>query len=121
VKVLIVDDEPDVRYVARLSLVKLGDMTVVEASTGVEAIATAKKERPDLVLLDVMMPGMDGCETFHALKADPDTAAIPVIFLTAAGKTSEAMQMQEYGARGVLYKPFDPLTLASDLRAILNE
>jgi CheY-like chemotaxis protein len=120
-KVLIVDDEPEIRHVARLSLGKLGRMNVIEASSGAEAIATARKERPDLVLLDVMMPGMDGCETFRALRADPDTAAIPVIFLTAAGRTSEVSLMMDEGAKGVLYKPFDPVTLASEVRAILHE
>jgi CheY-like chemotaxis protein len=95
-------------------------MIVIEASNGAEGIAFAKSERPDFILLDMMMPGMDGAATFHALRADEVTASIPVIFLTAVAKSTEVQCLKELGARGVVLKPFDPLTLASDLMALLD-
>ena len=119
-KVLVIDDEKDVRYVARISLGRVGGMTVVEASSGAEGIACAKSERPDFILLDMMMPGMDGASTFRELRADAETASIPVIFLTAVAKVAEVECLKNLGARGVVLKPFDPLTLADDLRAMLS-
>jgi CheY-like chemotaxis protein len=118
-KVLVVDDEEDVRYVARMSLGRVGRMTVIEASSGEEGIARAKSERPDFILLDMMMPGMDGAATFLALRADAETAAIPVVFLTAKTMASEVERLKRLGARGVVLKPFNPLTLASDVTALL--
>ena len=119
-KVLVIDDEQDVRYVARISLGRIGKMIVVEASSGLEGIACAKSERPDFILLDMMMPGMDGAATFHALRLDEETASIPVIFLTAVAKVADVQRLKELGARGVVLKPFDPITLAGELTAILD-
>jgi two-component system, OmpR family, response regulator len=120
VKVLIVDDEPDIRRIARLSLVRLGGMEVVEAANGDEALAAAAAEKPDAVLLDVMMPGRDGPSTLAALRADAATASIPVVFLTAKVMAEEVERLRAIGAAGVLTKPFDPLTLAADLRSALE-
>jgi CheY-like chemotaxis protein len=120
-KVLVIDDEQDVRYVARLSLGHVGGMTVIEAASGAEGIARAREDKPDIILLDLMMPGMDGGATFRALREDPLTSAIPVIFLTAAGLTYEVAHMEDLGAKGVLLKPFDPMTLARDIRTMLGE
>lgn len=119
-KVLVIDDEKDVRYVARISLGRIGGMTVVEASSGEEGIACAKSERPDFILLDMMMPGMDGAATFRALREDEETSSIPVVFLTAVAKVAEVQCLKNLGARGVVLKPFDPITLAADLNAILD-
>jgi two-component system alkaline phosphatase synthesis response regulator PhoP len=118
-KVLVVDDEPDVRFVARVSLGRVGNMTVIEAASGEEGIACARSEQPDFILLDMMMPGMDGAATFHALQADPATASIPVVFLTAKAMGGEVRRLKELGARGVVLKPFDPLTLHKQIAAIL--
>jgi two-component system OmpR family response regulator len=120
VKALIVDDEEDVRYVARVSLGSVGSMTVIEASSGEEALERARSERPDVILLDVMMPGMDGASTFHALQASPETAAIPVVFLTARGMAGEVARLRDLGSKGIILKPFDPLTLAAEVEAILD-
>jgi CheY-like chemotaxis protein len=120
VKVLVIDDEEDVRYVARISLGRVGGMNVVEASSGKEGIALAASERPDFILLDMMMPEMDGAATFRALRADPETAAIPVVFLTATAMTADVQRMKDLGARGVVLKPFNPMTLASEIAAILK-
>lgn len=119
-KVLVIDDEKDVRYVARISLGRIGGMTVIEASGGEEGIARAKSEHPDFILLDMMMPGMDGSATFHALRQDEETSSIPVVFLTAVAKVAEVQRLRDLGARGVVLKPFDPITLAADLNAILD-
>ncbi|HEY6551712.1 MAG TPA: response regulator [Vicinamibacteria bacterium] len=118
-KVLIVDDEPDIRRIARLSLSRLGGMEVIEAGTGEEGLRQAREQRPHAILLDVMMPGRDGPSTFAALRSDPDTAAIPVVFLTAKAMPTELERLRSLGAVGVLTKPFDPMTLAADLRAAL--
>jgi two-component system, OmpR family, response regulator len=119
VKVLIVDDEPDIRRIARLSLARLGGMEVIEAATGDEALSQARDQKPDAILLDVMMPGRDGPSTLSALQAEPGTAAIPVVFLTAKAMVVEVERLRALGAVGVLTKPFDPLTLAADLRVAL--
>jgi CheY-like chemotaxis protein len=119
-KVLVIDDEPDVRYVARLSLTRVGGMTVVEASSGEEGLERARSERPDCILLDVMMPGMGGAATLHALRNGEETSAIPVVFLTARVTAADIEHLSGLGARGVMVKPFNPLTLADDLTAMLN-
>jgi CheY-like chemotaxis protein len=119
-KVLIVDDEDDIRRVARLALDRVGGMDVVEAASGREAVRHAEDEAPDAILLDVMMPGLDGPSTLAALRSNPKTAGIPVVFLTAKAMPSEIERLRDLGARGVLLKPFDPVTLASQLRAALD-
>lgn len=119
-KVLIVDDEEDVRYVARLSLGRIGNMTVIEAANGEDAIARAQSERPDVILLDMMMPGMNGTAIFAKLRESEETAAIPVVFLTARASADEVARLKTMGARGVVLKPFDPMTLARDVTALLT-
>jgi CheY-like chemotaxis protein len=119
-KVLIIDDEGDIRRIARLGLSRVGKMDVVDAESGTEGVRKAQEERPDAILLDVMMPGLDGPSTLAALRANPATASIPVVFLTAKAMTSEVDRLRDLGARGVLTKPFDPMTLARDLRAVLG-
>ena len=118
-KVLVVDDESDIRRVALLGLKRLGGCEVVEAQSGAEALALASSEAPDVILLDVMMPGQDGPSTLQALQADERTASIPVVFLTAKAMPAEIERLTRLGARGVLTKPFDPRTLADQIRALL--
>ncbi len=114
-RILIIDDARLARSITRLSLQKGGTIEVLEASAGEEGVARAKAEHPDAILLDVVMPGMDGPHTLHALRRDPATAAIPVIFLTAETSAEEVHRLLGLGARGVLRKPFDPRTLFSDV------
>ena len=118
-KVLVIDDEEDVRYVAQLSLGRVGGMTVVEAASGAEGLDRALTERPDFILLDMMMPGMDGVATFHALRESVETASIPVVFLTATAMDADVERLLELGAKGVILKPFEPMDLAAEIRAIL--
>lgn len=119
-KVLIIDDEDDIRSIAAMSLGLLGGAEVVEADSGRDGIDKAMQEQFDVILLDMMMPGMDGPSTLTALRANPTTNAIPVIFLTARAMSSEVEQLKKMGARGVLTKPFDPSSLLTQVRSILE-
>ena len=119
-KILIIDDEDDIRSISRLALGRVGGMDVTDASSGKDGIAKAVAEAPDAILLDVMMPEQDGPATLLLLKADPRTAGIPVIFLTAKAMASELERLRALGAAGVLTKPFDPMTLAASVRALLG-
>ncbi len=118
-KVLLIDDDADIRLIARLSLSRVGGMEVVEAASGDEGVRKAQDEKPDVILLDVMMPAMDGSATLAALRSQPATATTPVIFLTAKALRAEIDRLRALGAAGVLIKPFDPRTLAADVRALL--
>ena len=120
-KVLIIDDENDIRRIARLGLERVGKMQVVDAASGADGLVKARAEKPDVVLLDVMMPGQDGPATLKSLRSDPETAAIPVIFLTAKALTDEVERLRALGAKGVLTKPFDAMTLAEQVRALLSQ
>jgi CheY-like chemotaxis protein len=119
-KVLVVDDEDDIRRIAMLSLIGVGGMEVAEASGGWEGIRRAREDCPDVILLDMMMPGMDGLATLRALRGDPDTSGIPVVFLTATAMSAEVDRLKALGARGVLIKPFDPMALPGQLRELLS-
>lgn len=117
-RVLHVDDEPDIREIARVALGDVGGLEVVSAGSGVEGLREAASWKPDLILLDVMMPGMDGPTTLTRLRDCPDTAGIPVIFMTAKVRGHEIDHYMTLGAMGVISKPFDPMTLADEVRTI---
>jgi CheY-like chemotaxis protein len=120
-KVLLCDDEPDIRRIAEITLTRVGKLAVTLASSGAQAIDLAGRERPDVILLDVMMPDLDGPSTFERLRADPATAAIPVIFMTAKAQKHEVAAFRALGAAGVIPKPFDPMALPAEVRRILSE
>ena len=117
--ILLVDDEDDIREVAGISLEAVGGWQVSRASSGAEGIATALAERPDAILLDVMMPGIDGPTTFKRLQDDPQTRDIPVIFLTAKVQAADQHRFEELGVAGILTKPFDPMALSDQVAEIL--
>jgi len=119
-KVLVIDDEQDIRLVAQVGLRAAG-MAVVTADSGAAGIEMARRERPDAILLDVMMPGMDGYQTFAALRADADLATIPVVFLTAKSPGGKDAQANTAGAAGFITKPFLPLELPTQLKNALEE
>jgi CheY-like chemotaxis protein len=119
-KILIVDDEDDIRQIASLSLTRLGGMEVEEAATGADAVACAERTAPDLILLDVMMPSMDGPATLAALRGNPRTARIPIVFLTAASGAEEVARLRALGAATVFAKPFDPIELPGLVRSVLQ-
>lgn len=116
-RILYVEDEPDIQTVAKLALEMVGGYQVMTCSGGQEALEKVGDYAPDLILLDVMMPGMDGPTTLQNLRADPATAMIPVIFLTAKVQPTEVEQYQALGALNVIAKPFDPMTLAAQVAA----
>ena len=117
VRVLLVEDEPDIRLIARAALTRSG-FDVLTAETGVEALTKVGAERPDLVLLDWMLPELDGFETFARLKADPATERLPVIFLTARTNEADRARCLALGALGCIPKPFNPLELGNQVKAI---
>lgn len=119
-RVLYVDDEADIREVAAMSLALDPALDVQTSASGQEALAATAVWQPHLILLDVMMPGMDGPETLAELKADAKTAAIPVLFITARTQTYEVERFLSLGAVGVIAKPFDPMELAAQARRYLD-
>ena len=119
-RLLLIDDEDDIREVAALSLETVAGWTVLLASTGEEGLQLAAAEHPDAILLDVMMPEIDGPFVYQRLQEDPKTRTIPVIFLTAKAQAVEQRLLLELGVAGVIAKPFDPLTLSGDISRILH-
>lgn len=117
--ILLVDDEDDIREVAEISLEAVGGWQVSSASCGSEGIAKALATRPDAILLDVMMPDLDGPSTFRLLQDDPKTRDIPVILLTAKVQSADRRRFEELGVAGMLTKPFDPMSLPAQVAAIL--
>ncbi|HEY0292581.1 MAG TPA: response regulator [Hansschlegelia sp.] len=115
-RVLYVDDEPDIREVARMSLELDGDAVVETAASGAEAVLKAQSFKPDIILLDVMMPDLDGPATLGLLRAQPASAAVPVVFITAQTQSREAERFRTLGVIAVIPKPFDPMTLAKQVR-----
>lgn len=117
-RILYVEDEPILQKVTRVTLEKLGGFTVDVAATGLEALDKVESFHPDLILLDVMMPGMDGPATLERLRQTPAARSLPVVFITAKAQPQEIARFQAMDVAGVLTKPFDPSALCADLRAI---
>lgn len=118
-KVLYVDDEPDIREVAAMSLELDPQIAVKLCPSGKQALEEAALWHPSVILLDVMMPGMDGPSTLAALREVPQTSSIPVIFITARAQQAEIDGFIALGAIGVIPKPFDPMDLAQRVRQLL--
>lgn len=119
-RILIVDDEESIQTVVQFGIQMVVDWEVLVASSGMQGIKTACDQKPDAILLDVMMPDMDGIATLKALQADPETAQIPVIFLTAKAQTSERRQFNDLRVNGVITKPFNSLDLPDIITKILD-
>ncbi len=117
-RVLYVEDEQDIRTVAKLALEMVGGFQVKICSSGEDAVREAVAFAPDMILLDVMMPGMDGPTTMQHLRGLPELAQVPVVFMTAKVQAAEIAQYKALGAKGVIPKPFDPMTLAAQVRAL---
>ena len=117
-RVLYVEDNPDLRAIGTFALEDIGGLTVKACASGDEALEAAEIFDPQLVLLDVMMPGMDGPATLLALRRVGRAAQTPVVFLTAKAQPDEIARYREMGAAGVIPKPFDPMTLAALIREI---
>ena len=117
-RILYVEDEPDIQTVAKIALETVGGFEVKVCSSGQEALSAAEDFAPDMILLDVMMPGMDGPSTLEALRKKPSLADTPVAFMTAKVQPDEVEHYKSLGAREVIAKPFDPMTLADQVKAI---
>jgi DNA-binding response OmpR family regulator len=118
-RVLLVDDEPAIRLIARAALLRAG-FTVLVAGDGASALAIAAVDPPDLILLDWMLPDLDGFTVCARLKADPRTARVPVVFLTAKAAPDVELRCRGLGARGWIAKPFNPFELGTRVRAFCN-
>ncbi len=115
---LYVDDDADIREIVEMSLSLDGGLKVLTSDGGERALLKMRVEQPDLVVLDVMMPGMDGPTLLRRMRSDPELARIPVIFMTAKARTNEVGRLRELSAIGVIAKPFDPMTLGKQVRAL---
>ena len=119
-KVLLVDDDRNIRLISQIGLEGVPGWDIFTAESGLDALTKAADNPPDVILLDMMMPGMDGIATYNKLKENEHTAAIPVIFMTAKVQNDEMDSYMKLGAAGVITKPFDPMTLSSDIIRLLN-
>jgi CheY-like chemotaxis protein len=116
--ILLIEDDPDIQEVAKMSLEEVGGFHVTACGSGQEALDTVSRVSPDLLIIDFMMPGMDGGETLAALRARPDMSRIPAIFMTAKVRPDEVSRMRTMGAADVIPKPFDPITLPDQVNTI---
>jgi DNA-binding response OmpR family regulator len=113
-----VEDDPDIRQIARMSLELVGGFEVMQFESGPKVIEQAPTLKPDMVLLDVMMPGMDGEETYSRLRQIDSFATVPIIFLTAKASRADFDRLRELGAAEVILKPFDPMALPEQVKEI---
>ncbi|RMF16133.1 MAG: response regulator [Gammaproteobacteria bacterium] len=120
-RILYVEDEPDIRAVAEMALETLGGYEVILCASGEEGVQRAAQERPDFILLDVMMPGMDGIATFEAIRQQPGCQDIPIAFMTAKVQPHEQARFLAMGAVGVIAKPFDPMSLSDQVRTLWEQ
>lgn len=119
-RILLIDDEDDIREVASLTLEATAGWQVTAASSGAEGIRMALAERPEAILMDVMMPEMDGPTTFREMQKIRELANIPVILLTAKVQGVDQRRFSDLGVAAVLFKPFDPMTLAQQIADVLH-
>lgn len=120
-RILYVEDEPDIQAVVRLALENIGGYTLEVCSSGQEAISRGEAFNPDMLLLDVMMPGLDGPTTLQELRKKPSLANKPAVFMTAKVQPQEVAHYKEIGAVDVIVKPFDPTTLSDDVNKIFQK
>ena len=117
-RICYVEDDEDIQRIVRMSLERIGKMTVAVVTDPTQAIAAMAEFRPDLVMLDWMMPVMDGPTLFRQMKLRPETAALPVVFITARASQRDLEDLKRLGAAGTISKPFSPKDLPDQLRAI---
>ena len=117
--VLMVDDEEDIRKIGKMSLEAVGGHRVTLAASAIEAMACARTERPDVILMDMMMPGMDGLSALATMRSAEDLLDVPIVFMTARIQRHEIDEYLRAGAIGVIRKPFDPMALPRELESLL--
>ena len=121
IKLLHVEDDPDIRELAELALVMTGEFELAQCETGEAALEWVKDATPDIILLDMMMPGLTGVETLREMRKLPHLASVPAAFMTARAEISELGDLSTLGATDVIAKPFDPLELPALIKAILGK
>lgn len=119
-KILYVEDDPDIQRIAQVALEKVGGFEVRICSSGQQALNEVAGFSPDLVILDIMLPEMDGLSILSALRQNEATAQIPVVFMTARVQAGEVEEYRRRGAIDVIFKPFDPMTLSGKLQDLWN-
>ena len=119
-RILFIDDEEDIKTLAQFCLESEAGWEMMSASGGIEGLEIAETEQPDAILLDAMMPEIDGLQTLAKLRLNPKTKNIPTIFITAKAQASDRRRFYNAGAKGVINKPFDSLTLASQISGFLG-
>ncbi|MBK9201344.1 MAG: response regulator [Candidatus Obscuribacter sp.] len=119
-RIMLIDDDASIRKIAAVTLERVGKWQVKTADGGLSGLAMAAEFKPDVILLDVMMPGMDGPATYKLLKEDPAVTNTPVIFMTAKVQGQELESYSQLGVQGVISKPFNPLTLPAEIEALVN-
>jgi CheY-like chemotaxis protein len=117
-RILFVEDDPDIRMVGKMALEAIGGFNVLACGSGVEALSRLSEFAPDLILLDVMMPGMDGPSTLGALRETPIGRDLPVVFMTARVQAQEVAAYRDMGAEDVIAKPFDPMALSEQVLSV---
>ncbi|MEI8365441.1 MAG: response regulator [Parachlamydiaceae bacterium] len=117
-KILFVDDDEDIHLIVTICLRDIPHVEVLSAYSGEEAVKSVMDFHPDLILLDVMMPKMDGISTLQALKLMPSVCTTPIIFITAKAQKNEIEEYLKYGVLDVIVKPFNPMTLAKEIQSI---
>ena len=118
--ILIIDDDDDIREATQICLEITGHWKVLKAENGVKGISLAKSEKPDAILLDIMMPGMDGLTILKRLRCSSDTDKIPIIILTAKVQSSDRRQFDQLNVSSIITKPYDPLTISDQIASILE-
>lgn len=116
--ILYAEDEPMVREIGLYALREIGGLNVEVCESGDQVLEAAIASRPEIILLDVLMPGLDGPDVLKDLQLNPETRAIPVVFVTAKTKPAEVKELMQAGAVDIVEKPFDPLTLSTEVQAI---
>ncbi len=119
-RILIVDDDPDIREATQLCLEITGQWEVLKAANGPDGIAIARQEKPDAILLDMMLPGMDGLTILQRLRENPETRQIPIVILTAKAQSHEQQYFGQLKVASVITKPYDPLTISDQIATALT-
>ncbi len=121
IKILHVEDDADIREIAEMALSLSGEFDVVQCESGEAALARIEGYTPDVVLLDMMMPGMTGCQTLERMRERPEFAEVPAIFMTARAQHAEIEELLQIGAADVISKPFDPMGLGDQIKQAMQK
>ncbi len=121
IKVLHVEDDTDIRDITQMALSITGDYDLLQCSSGEDALNQVEQFKPDVLLIDLMMPGMNGPQTLNRMRQIPSLSKVPAIFMTARAQSSDIENMYEQGAAAVICKPFDPISLGDQIKAVLKQ